>query len=132
MPTSSPAFAFEASPEPLVLAAARALAAIICAGDPVTRQALNRTLCDHFGGSDAEGRWSVRDAHAALELAQVLCLKQGGVDLATGSDDAERAFAQLDALIPSQTVRSEEQIELQQFATPPRIAWLAARACNPS
>jgi putative DNA primase/helicase len=24
------------------------------------------------GGSDAEGRWSVRDAHAALELAQVL------------------------------------------------------------
>lgn len=132
MSTSSPAFAFEASPKPLVLAAARSLAAIICAGDAVTRQVLNHTMRDHFGGSDAEGRWSVRDAHAALELAQVLWLQQHDVGLTTPSADAERVFAQLDALIPSQTVRSDEQIELQQFATPPRIAWLAARACAAS
>jgi hypothetical protein len=31
--------------------------------------------------------------------------------------------------VPSQTTRSDEQIEWQQFATPPRLAWLAARAC---
>ena len=132
MSPSSPAFAFEASPEPLVLAAARTLAAIIRAGDTVTRQVLNRTMHDHFGGSDAEGRWSVRDAHAALELSQVLWLQQhANVGLTTSPADAERVFAQLDALIPSQTVRSDEQIELQQFATPPRMAWLAARACAP-
>jgi predicted RNA methylase len=35
----------------------------------------------------------------------------------------------LEALVPSQTNRSDEQIEWQQFATPPRLAWLAARAC---
>ena len=43
--------------------------------------------------------------------------------------DAEVVFAQLQTLLPSQTVRSEEQIALQQFATPPRMAWLLARAC---
>ena len=43
--------------------------------------------------------------------------------------DGAPCFARLDALLPTQTVRSEEQIEFQQFATPPRLAWLAARAC---
>jgi hypothetical protein len=37
---------------------------------------LGEVLSEHFGGNDAAGRWSVRDAHAALELAQVLFLHE--------------------------------------------------------
>jgi len=87
-------------------------------------------LNEQFGGSDADARWSVRDAHAALELVQVLWL-QGSVGLSPSSppETAKGAFDRLEAQLPSQTVRSEEQIELQQFATPPHLAWLAARAC---
>lgn len=44
-------------------------------------------------------------------------------------DEAEQFFCGLNAQVPTQTNRSDEQIELQQFATPPRLAWLAARAC---
>src|SRR3546814_20109600 len=41
---------------------------------PSSRAVLDATMLEHVGGSYAEGRWSVRDAHAALELAQVLFL----------------------------------------------------------
>src|SRR3546814_13138913 len=84
----------------------------------------------HCGGSDAAGLWSVRDAHAALELAQVLFLAdESELVTAVSPELADRTFSRLEALVPSQTTRSAEQIEWQQFATPPRIAWLSARAC---
>jgi hypothetical protein len=130
MSNLSPAFAFPNSPEPLVLTAARSLAARLDVGEVITRPIINSVLTEQFGGSDADARWSVRDAHAALELAQVLWL-QGNSKLSPSSppETAKGAFDRLEAQLPSQTVRSEEQIELQQFATPPYLAWLAARAC---
>ncbi|MFZ5665780.1 MAG: strawberry notch-like NTP hydrolase domain-containing protein [Pseudomonadota bacterium] len=131
MSHASPAFAFPCPPEPQVLAAARSLAARLSADQAISRAVLNAAMRERFGGSDAEGRWSVRDAHAALELAQVLFL-QGEAELAAtmSPELADEAFSRLEALVPSQTTRSDEQIEWQQFATPPRIAWLAARACG--
>lgn len=130
MSRSSPVLAFPDCSEPPVLSAARELAALIEAEETVTRERLNSVLGRQFGGSDADGRWSVRDAHAALELAQVLWLQgSAGLTAASPAATAGAAFARLEALLPSQTVRSEEQIELQQFATPPRLAWLVARAC---
>ena len=130
MSHASPAFAFPAPAEPLVLSAARELAVRLGAFQIVTRSALNAVMGEHFGGSDAAGRWSVRDAHAALELAPVLFLNQATtLTCDMPSDQADRAFTRLEAQVPSQTIRSDEQIEWQQFATPPRIAWLAARAC---
>jgi hypothetical protein len=131
MSHSSPAFAFSCPAEPQVLATARSLAARISADQAISRAALNTAMREHFGGSDAQGRWSVRDAHAALELAQVLFVQDESELLTTLSPElADRTFSRLEALVPSQTTRSDEQIEWQQFATPPRIAWLAARACG--
>ena len=130
MSLASPAFAFPSLSEPLVLTAARGIAELIELGQALSRANLNAILSHLFGGCDAEGRWSVRDAHAAIELAQVLWLHaHAGLAPESPADDAHAAFAQLEALLPTQTVRSEEQIELQQFSTPPRIAWLLARAC---
>jgi hypothetical protein len=87
-------------------------------------------MTEHFGGSDALGRWSVRDAHAALELAQVQYLKASDqIQLSSPIDETEQFFCFLDARLPTQTNRSDEQIEWQQFATPPHFAWLAVRAC---
>lgn len=130
MSNASPAFAFPISAEPMVLSAARELAGRIQAGKAISRAQLSTILSREFGGSDADGRWSVREAHAALELAQVLWF-QDSVGLSPMSTVALAGdtFSKLEALLPSQTVRSDEQIELQQFATPPRIAWLLARAC---
>jgi len=75
MSPSSPAFAFPSPAEPTALSAARELAKLIEAGETISRVRLSAILSREFGGSDADGRWSVRDAHAALEIAQVLWLQ---------------------------------------------------------
>jgi hypothetical protein len=130
MSRSLSTFAFPACSEPPVMSAARELVRFIEADETVSRAQLNAVLAHEFGGSDADGRWSVHDAHATLELAQVLWLRDStGLTPASPDAIADAAFARLEAMLPSQTVRSEEQIELQQFATPPRLAWLLARAC---
>jgi hypothetical protein len=128
--STSPVLVLPFAGEPLVLSAAKDLAARLASGEPVTKAVQNAVLSANFGGSDAQGRWSVRDAHAALELAQVVWLRNStGLSVSTDPHEAGKCFDHLDDLLPRQSVRSEEQIELQQFATPPRLAWLAARAC---
>jgi hypothetical protein len=110
--------------------AAQTMASELAAGRALSRSDVTRIMTEHFGGSDALGRWSVRDAHAALELAQVQYLKASDqTQLSAQVDEAEPFFGSLDTRLPTQTNRSDEQIEWQQFATPPRLAWLAARAC---
>ena len=130
MSNSSLAFAFDPPSPPLVVTAAKAMALQLAAGSALSRSDINRIMTDHFGGTDALGAWSVRDAHAALELAQVQHLQASDqIQLKSPIDEADQFFCGLDAQVPTQSNRSDEQIEWQQFATPPRLAWLAARAC---
>ena len=129
MLSSAPVLLLPPPSEPLVLLAARAIAVNLASGEQITRRQLQSLLTDHFGGTDAEGRWSVRDAHVALELAQTACLlADAQISLTAPAAGADGLFAALENMTPAQTNRSEEQIEWQQFATPPRLAWLAARA----
>ena len=74
MPQSAYQFDFSEPSEPLVLSAARQLADFLSSGAMLTRRDISDTLSEQFGGSDADGRWSLTEAHAALELAQVLWL----------------------------------------------------------
>ena len=129
--SSALALTFPVAEEPLVLFAARLLAQRLAVGEAITRTTVNDVLTQSFGGSDADGRWTIRDAHAALELAQVLWLRaHAGITAAASPIEAAACFDWLEASLPPQHNRSEEQIELQQFSTPPRLAWLAARACG--
>ena len=130
MPSSATVLLLPPPSEPLVLLAAHAIFRKLALGEPVTRRQLHAVLTDHFGGSDAQGRWSVRDAHAVTELAQTeYLLANQQIELSAKASDADRMFSALEHLLPAQTNRNDEQIEWQQFATPPRLAWLAARAC---
>src|SRR3546814_8813187 len=47
---------------------------------------------------------------------------------AMSSSFADEAFTHFERLVPTQSNRSDEQIEWQQFATTPRLAWMAAKA----
>ncbi|MFM2278141.1 MAG: hypothetical protein RLZZ444_372 [Pseudomonadota bacterium] len=130
MLSSAPVLLLPPPSEPPVLLVARNIATSMPFGEPITRRQVHTLLTNHFGGTDAEGRWSVRDAHLALELAQAEYLHASArIDLAASAADAGRVFETLEAQLPTQANRSDEQIEWQQFATPPRLAWLAARAC---
>src|SRR5882724_8611755 len=81
-----------------------------------------------FGGTRAQGVYSSRDAYDALETAvnKYLLETESQVLLNMGAE----AFAILSALtdrLATQTDRTLEQTEFQQFSTPPPLALLAAK-----
>ncbi|MGB7406456.1 MAG: methylase, partial [Pacificimonas sp.] len=106
-------------------------------GQSITRQILTEIFANETGCSDASGHWSMRDAYTALELAQVLvvCGWKDMVDVGVPSkiktkDDFGPLILDLFERLPSQSYRSESQIELQQFSTPLPLAWAAAGAAG--
>jgi len=50
------------------------------------------------------------------------------IDPATKFHEAQARFDWLEAALPPRHVRSEAQVELQQFSTPPMLAWVIAKA----
>lgn len=115
-----------------LIAVARAIADRLTKGASLSRQALKSLMRQQFGGSDAWGDWSMRDAYEALEIAQILLAPrsdQGLIDW----DVPTTAFAARERLaqrLPTQSYRTEYQVDLQQFSTPLPLAWLAACAAR--
>lgn len=92
-------------------------------------------ICDEaFGGTQAEGAYNRKDAYDAMELAVNRYLldtmaryNDGSVENALeGLAEAQKILS----LLPTQSVRTQEQQDFQQFSTPPSIAYLAAWAAN--
>lgn len=110
------------------IAAAKAVCAALRMGEGVDRPALLRAMEMAYGSTAAEGDWSLREAYDALELAQVLLLAD--TDLPDSPPACLAALGALTAALPTHTVRSEDQIALQQFSTPAPIAYLATLAAR--
>ncbi|BBD03582.1 hypothetical protein YGS_C3P0107 (plasmid) [Sphingobium sp. YG1] len=85
-------------------------------------------MIDAFGGTDAEGRWTQRESFELLELALVTHLR--GRERPANVDDLASAIV-LAQRLPTHTVRSETQIEWQQFSTPVDLAALATLLASP-
>lgn len=88
-----------------------------------------------YGGSQAEGIYTVKDAYDGLELGvNQYLLEQTDIDL--NSKDIEvvkeniRSLESLLELLPTQTKRSKETVDYQQFSTPPNIAYIANWLAN--
>jgi predicted RNA methylase len=108
--------------------AAKAVCAVLQQGKGLDRPALLWAMETAYGTTAADGGWSLRDAYDVLELAQVLYLTTAALPA-----DPMKCLAALTALtasLPTHTVRSEEQIALQQFSTPAPIAYLATLAAR--
>ena len=108
-----------------LLAAARSIVPGLSRGAQITRQTLNIAMTDAYEATAASGAWSQRDSFIAGEIAIVLWLKEARLPA-----DGAKTIASLDALarlLPTQTVRSEEQIAHQHFSTPLALSWLTAR-----
>ena len=113
----------QTNPNPLITAA-RDIAAHISIGSPITRDTLNQAMERAFGETNASGSWTQRSSFEALEAATVMSATKMIVD--NSAEQTIKALRALEQSLPTQTVRSEEQLELQQFSTPPSIAFLAA------
>ncbi|KPL50730.1 methylase [Prosthecomicrobium hirschii] len=98
------------------------------AGDSITRAALNEAMTKAYGGTDAQGCWTQRESFEVLEHALAVHLRTVPHALHALPDVAHAI--RLMAALPTQTVRSEEQLEWQQFSTPADIAALAVLLAN--
>src|SRR5207244_13042757 len=103
-------------------------------GEPFDNPKLTRTAERVFGGSRAQGRYTPRDAYDAVEIAVNNHLLEKHARELMQTDVPEALASVLRPLmqrLPTQTDRTLEQNELQQFSTPPTLAYLAARLLNP-
>lgn len=104
-------------------------------GNTISSQELQRLADEAFGGSRASGAYDIKTAYDALELAvnkylmDANFVKIGNGDVAT-AELTEKALENFMRYLPTQSVRTEEQQQFQQFSTPPNIAYLAAWAAN--
>ena len=116
-----------------LLTAARTLLPVIEAGRPLDAPVLRKAMTHAFGASDAQGGWVWKDAYEAAEATLVLFLQRYGRAMrreagAGGPAAMLRMMETLAALEPSQTRRSEEQLQYQQFSTPLPLAYAALQA----
>ena len=91
---------------------------------------------EFFGGTQANGVYSPKDAYDAMELGINLYLLDAkqAYPLENDTARARRVIEKLDtdilALVATQTKRTAEQDEFQQFSTPPTYAYLANWVAN--
>jgi hypothetical protein len=96
---------------------------------------LFRMADEEFGGTQAEGRYTPKDAYDAMELGVNLWIRNnvGPAGAATSSADLKSNIRKIEDalnLLPAQTKRTIEQVQFQQFSTPPHyaaaVAWLGS------
>ena len=103
-------------------------------GESFDNPKLTRIAGQHFDGTRAEGRYTSRDAYDALEIAvNNYLLEQHARELMQMDvcDALASVLRPLLQRLPRQSDRTLEQTELQQFSTPPTLAYFAARLLNP-
>lgn len=105
-----------------VQSASSAILAKLTDQQKIARSDLNSAMTSAYGTDDRSGIWSQRDSFEMLEVAMTRYLAANDIAF----DDLTKCASRL----PTQTVRSEQQINLQQFSTPADIAFIAAKLAN--
>ena len=106
----------------------------LIAKEKFTRNELFEMAAEAFGGTLAEGKFSAKDAYDAMEMGINKYLEDQLVfnpNIRQLSDIKTVLFLKdLFDLIPTQTTRTEEMDEFQQFSTPPALAFVANWVAN--
>ena len=116
-----------------IIVAAHDLLGHLAAGRRFDAPAIRTAMQSAFGASDASGAWDWKTAYEAVEVAQLLFLRRYGPAIHAKTDDPfERLklIERIARLAPTQTRRSEEMVEFQQFSTPLGLAWVAGFAAQ--
>ena len=98
--------------------------------EPVSWRELFKKADKIYGGTQAEGAYTPRDAYDGMELGvNRHLLKHFHWVLPDGQRKSpERVIKELQAItdaLPTQSKRTKEQIDFQQFSTPPFLAYVA-------
>ena len=112
---------------------------VLKAGGRVDAASLQAQAEKAWGATLAEGVFDRKDIYDAMELGVNLYLasKEGRASVGPMTDSvfAKNVLSRLEKLLsalPTQTVRSKEQDDFQQFSTPPNLAYVAAWVASPT
>lgn len=98
---------------------------MLSAGTSINNPMLTAMANEAFGGTRGEGKYDPRDAYDAVEVAVNMVIREPGfVDFNDVTGTLSR-LRLLTAQLPRQADRTTEQIEFQQFSTPPEEAFAA-------
>ena len=97
-------------------------------------QDLMKMAAEAFGGTKGDGAFTHKEAYDAMEMGvnqaiQSLGINPAKADLDKAKLDLKRLNDMVN-LLPTQNVRDDEQEKLQQFSTPPTLAYLANWLAN--
>jgi len=111
----------------------------IAEGKTTSWQALFKEADKAFGGTQAAGAYTPKDAYDAMELAVNRFISKRpnlySPDTIFEVVDAQKTITRLQnliSLLPTQTKRTREMDQFQQFSTPPGLAYAAAWAARPT
>ncbi|VVT01097.1 strawberry notch-like NTP hydrolase domain-containing protein [Erythrobacter sp. EC-HK427] len=114
---------------PLAYAIGVRISEQLATGCCLTRADISGLFAEVSGVQEWGSAWTIDDYNNAAEIGAILWLKSSSrIDLTTSAYEADARFDWLEAALPPRHVRSETQVELQQFSTPPMLAWLMAKA----
>lgn len=128
--TSSSQEPEKADKSPSMTLAEKVAARIADNGPAMETKDLTDMADEAFGGTMGEGKYSIKDAYDAMEMGVNKAIQAQKINPAKAGTP-EKAARDLQKLyhfmggLPTQTNRTEEQVEFQQFSTPPTIAYIA-------
>lgn len=109
---------------------------ILSAGNSVGTELFDRANT-YFGGTQAQGAYTPKDAYDALELGiNKYMQEKGGIGISPAAtvegvkEQVQWIRKHIMDRIPTQTRRTDEQNEFQQFSTPPDLALVMTWAAN--
>lgn len=91
---------------------------------PLPRSLANEAMTAAFGSTSADGTWTQRDGFVAIEVGSILALRS--MSLPKTPTGIVETLEEFEKRLPTQTVRSEEQISAQHFSTPLPLAWFVS------
>lgn len=98
-------------------------------GQKISWQELFAKADEAWGGTQAENTYTSRDAYDAMEVGVNLWLRQNNyMTIDHNTENAEsmvRGLTKVISLLPTQTKRTQEQEQYQQFSTPPALSYVA-------
>jgi hypothetical protein len=129
----SPLLAAKAEPAAGLFAAATEILPALTRGRSITNAEVSAAMTAAYGATDADGAWNWHTAGEMLELALAMACQRIDTTVTRLSENPEvvvQTLAKLQASVPTQTRRDDDQILLDQFSTPLPIACLAVLAAQ--
>lgn len=99
-------------------------------GETITPWLLFKTADETFQGTRGSGAYTPKDAYDALERGVNLYIEKSGLVKFNDPQGTVERLTDLLERLPTQTNRTEEQNEFQQFSTPPPLAFAVSYLAN--